>query len=153
MNIETIPYLFANIFLLSNKLQILGDNYLEEITVKQWLLLMMIKVNQLERPSIKEVADLIGSTRQNTKKMLESLQKKGYVALQQNLTDKRSLSVILTDKTHLFFNQFEHKGTIFVEQLFAGTKQEQLESMRETVNILFKNIDKMEAGINGKFEE
>ena len=44
MEIPAREYLFGSIFLLSNKLQALGDGYLKEVTLKQWLLLIMIHV-------------------------------------------------------------------------------------------------------------
>ena len=74
--IPTKEFLFGSIFLLSNKLQALGDGYLKEITLKQWLLLIMIQTINKEQPSVTEVAAFMGSTRQNVRKMLEALEKK-----------------------------------------------------------------------------
>ena len=56
MEIPAREYLFGSIFLLANRLQTLGDGYLEEVTLKQWLLLIMIRVMDKEQPSVTEVA-------------------------------------------------------------------------------------------------
>lgn len=144
MKMDTKEYLFGSIFLLSNKLQALGDSYLQEITVKQWFLLVMIQHISKEQPSITEIAASIGSTRQNVRKMLEVLSAKGFVQLTVNPQDKRNLSVSLTEQTYLFFKDFDDKGTAFLEQFFNGISAEQLESSRETFEALFQNMDRME---------
>lgn len=143
-SMDTKEYLFGSIFLLSNKLQALGDSYLEEVTVKQWFLLVMIHQLETEQPSITEVAAWIGSTRQNVRKMLEVLAAKGYVQLAVNPQDKRNLSVSLTEKTYGFFTRFDDKGTAFLEQFFVGIPAAQLENSRKIFEALFENMERME---------
>lgn len=144
MNIETKQYLFGSIFLLSNKLQTLGDNYLQEITLKQWFLLMMIHNINKKQPSVTEIASFIGSTRQNVRKMLDVLAGKGYVELTVNPQDKRNLSVLLTSQTYDFFTRFEDKGNDFLQELFHDIDSDLLESSRRTFELLFENIERME---------
>ncbi len=143
-DMETKQYLFGSLFLLSNKLQALGDSYLQEITLKQWFLLMMIHHLNKEKPSVTEVAAYIGSTRQNVRKMLETLEAKGYVKLTVNPQDKRNLSVELTSQTYCFFTQFEIKGNDFLQKLFSGIHLELLENCRQTFEALFENMERME---------
>ena len=143
MEVPTREYLFGSIFLLSNKLQTLGDGYLEEITLKQWLLLIMIHVMDKEQPSVTEVADFMGSTRQNVRKMLEVLEGKGYVELSPNSGDRRTLSVALTPRTEQFFARFQAKGDAFLDQLFAEIPPEDLTVTRRTVEALFENMERM----------
>lgn len=144
MEIGTPYYLFGSLFLLSNKLQTLGDSYLEEITLKQWFLLMMIHNLDKEQPSVTEVAAHISSTRQNVRKMLEVLAGKGYVTLAVNPQDKRNLSVSLTRKTYDFFTAFEAKGDAFLQHLFSDVDPLLLEDTRKVFDALFENIERME---------
>ena len=143
MEIPAREYLFGSVFLLSNKLQALGDGYLEEITLKQWLLLIMIHVMEKDQPSVTEVADVMGSTRQNVRKMLEVLEGKGFVALCANPLDRRTLSVALTPKAEQFFARFQSKGDAFLDRLFDGIPPEDLEATRRTVEALFENMERM----------
>ena len=143
MEIPTREYLFGSIFLLSNKVQSLGDGYLEEITLKQGLLLIMIHVMDKEQPSVTEVADVMGSTRQNVRKMLDVLEGKGFVALSANPLDRRTLSVALTPKTEQLFVRFQAKGDAFLERLFDGVPPEDLNVTRRTVEALFENMERM----------
>ena len=143
MEIPTREYLFGSIFLLSNKVQSLGDGYLEEITLKQWLLLIMIHVMDKEQPSVTEVADVMGSTRQNVRKMLEVLEGKGFVELSTNPQDRRTLSVALTPRAEHFFTRIQSKGDAFLDRLFVGIPPEDLKVTRRTVEALFENMERM----------
>jgi len=143
MEIPAREYLFGSIFLLANRLQTLGDGYLEEVTLKQWLLLIMIHVMDREHPSVTEAADFMGSTRQNVRKMLEVLEGKGFVELLANPLDRRTLSVALTPKTEQFFARFQAKGDAFLDQLFAGIPPEELAVTCRTVEALFENMERM----------
>lgn len=143
MEIPAREYLFGSIFLLANKLQALGDGYLEEVTLKQWLLLIMIHVMEKEQPSVTEVADFMGGTRQNVRKMLEVLEGKGFVELRANPLDRRTLSVALTPKTEQLFAQFQAKGDAFLDRLFDGIPPEELAGARRTVEALFENMERM----------
>lgn len=144
MNASSKEYLFSSIFLLANKLQTLGDVFLEKMTLKQWLLLIMIFNMEKKQPSATEIAESIGSTRQNVRKMLEALSAKGYITLCVNEQDKRNLSVALTEKTLMFFARFEARGADFLEELFDGIHPDLQESTKITVELLFNNIERME---------
>jgi len=60
-------YIFASIFTLSNRLQVIGDKFDKDLTVKQWLLLAGILNSGKKAPTLTEVAAIIGSSRQNVK--------------------------------------------------------------------------------------
>ncbi|MCF2664191.1 hypothetical protein JQM66_06400 [Oscillibacter valericigenes] len=143
MEVPTREYLFGSIFLLANRLQTLGDGYLEEVTLKQWLLLIMIHVMDRDQPSVTEVADFMGGTRQNVRKMLEVLEGKSFVTLSANSLDRRTLSVALTPKTEQLFVRFQAKGDAFLDRLFDGIPPEDLEATRRTVEALFENMERM----------
>ena len=143
MEIPAREYLFGSIFLLANRLQTLGDGYLEEVTLKQWLLLIMIHVMDRDQPSVTEVADFMGGTRQNVRKMLEVLEGKSFVTLSANSLDRRTLSVSLTPKTEQLFVRFQAKGDAFLDRLFDGIPPEDLEATRRTVEALFENMERM----------
>ena len=143
MEIPAREYLFGSIFLLANRLQTLGDGYLEEVTLKQWLLLIMIHVMDRDQPSVTEVADFMGGTRQNVRKMLEVLEGKSFVTLSANSLDRRTLSVALTPKTEQLFVRFQAKGDAFLDRLFDGIPPEDLEATRRTVEALFENMEGM----------
>lgn len=144
MDASTKEYVFGSLFLLANRLQTLGDAFLEEITLKQWFLLIMILNIPKEAPSITDIAEFTGSSRQNVRKMLDVLAGKGYVTFSVSQRDKRNMTVSLTPQIFQFFNKFEAKGTVFLEQLFYGINDDLLEGTRRTFETIFINLERME---------
>jgi len=74
--LEQKAYIFGTIFTLSNKLQILGDEFGKNITTKQWLFILGVSIFE-EPPTISEVTNYIGYSRQNAKRIAAALQKPG----------------------------------------------------------------------------
>lgn len=144
MDISAAQYLFGSFFLLANRLQTMGDAYLPEITMKQWLLLMMVRTLHDKEPCVSEVASYTGSSRQNVRKMLDSLAARGYVELRPGTRDKRNVSVHLTDHARRFFAAFETRGNSFLEQLFRGVSSDTLKTGQQLFETLFENVERME---------
>lgn len=101
--IEKEEYIIGCISLLSNKLTQVGDHILPDITFKQWFLLIMISKMEMEEKNVNSIAEFVGTSRQNIKKMLTSLEAKGYVVVSKSTLDARALKVDLTDKTYQYF--------------------------------------------------
>jgi len=128
------------ILLLANKLQIWGDGILEDITLKQWFLLMLI-TKMAQKPTIKEIADFSGTSRQNTKKMLEQLAKKNYVRITKSKSDERALNVVLTKKTFSYFADIEKITYDSLRTLFTEIHDDELvitEKTLEKILAVFK---------------
>ena len=98
-------HVFGSILLLANKLQSWGDGLFDELTLKQWFLLLMISKIKIQNPTIKEIADFTRTSRQNTKKMLEQLEKKGFVHINQSEVDARALNVSLSKNIRFLFHE------------------------------------------------
>ena len=96
--IEKEEYIIGSISLISNKITLFGDTILQDITFKQWFLLLMISKMKIQDKNINSIAEFVGTTRQNTKKMLVSLESKGYVNIKKSKSDARALNVELTKK-------------------------------------------------------
>ena len=119
-------YIFGCILLLANKMQVWGDGIVEDITLKQWFLLMLISKMHATNPSVNEIADFSGTSRQNIKKMLGQLEKKGYVLMSKSETDARALCITLSDKTWTYFSKHEEKAADSVNKLFSSISDEEL---------------------------
>jgi DNA-binding MarR family transcriptional regulator len=129
-------YIFGSILLLANKLQAWGDSVTKELTLKQWFLLILITKMDKTNPSVKEIADFSGSTRQNIKQILEQLEGKGYVNINKSEKDARALTITLTQKTFDFFKENEEKGTEAIRALFFEVMDDELEVTVGTLNKL-----------------
>lgn len=133
---EKEEYVFGSTLLLANKLQIWGDNVLDDLTMKQWFLLMLISKMGIQNPTIKEIANFTGTSRQNVKKMLEHLEKKEYVSIDKSETDARALNVTLSTKTFEYFIKNEKKGAEAVQGLFTEITDNELSITSRTLEKL-----------------
>ena len=93
---EKKEYIIGYISLISNKIVKFGDLIMPDITFRQWFLLMMISKMESKEKTINSIAEFVGSSRQNVRTMLNSLEKKNYVIISKSNIDTRALDVKLT---------------------------------------------------------
>lgn len=126
---EKQQFIFGIIFLLANKLQLLGDKVTGEITLKQWFLLNILTQMSEEFPNYNDIAGAVGTSRQNVSKMISALNKKGMVELKPSETDQRAIYVRLTQKTFEYFQSKDDAGNLLLDRLFEGFSNEEIEQM------------------------
>ena len=129
-------YVFGSILLLSNKIQIWGDNIIPDLTLKQWFLLILISKMENKNPTLNEISEFTGTSRQNVKKMLEHLDGKKYLKIKKSKTDARALNVSLLKKTYDYFDDNEIKGAQAVNSLFSEITNEELSATCKTLEKL-----------------
>lgn len=132
-------YIFGTIFTLSNKLQVLGDKFDKDITTKQWLFIVGVSTFR-EPPMISELANFVGYSRQNAKRIAASLQERGYVAISKDETDSRALRVELTPKCREYFEKRNKREIDFLEKIFTGFDTESTQNLYEGLTMLERNI-------------
>jgi len=135
-------YIFATIFTLSNRLQTLGDEFDENFTTKQWLFILAVSRFK-EPPTITEVANFIGYSRQNAKRIAADLQKAGHIILQKDENDARALRIIINPECIEYFKKRDKREIEFLEQVFTGFDAELTNSMYKGFVKLDKNIKDM----------
>lgn len=144
-SMEEKAYIFGSIFTLSNRLQVLGDKFDENLTIKQWLLLVGIFKSESSSPTISEVAHIIGNSRQNVKKMALILDKEGFLELSKDKNDGRILRIGLTNQCLTYFKQREKKENEFIDQLFHKFDSNEVYAIKNAIMKLDKNISVMES--------
>lgn len=117
--IEQRAYIFGAIFALSNRLQVLGDAFDSNMTIKQWLFLVSV-AKFSDMPTISEVAEFIGYSRQNAKRIASDLEEQGFVTVAKDAKDARALRIALTEKCRGYFADREKRELEFLEKLFSG---------------------------------
>lgn len=137
-NQDKQTYIFGSLFLLANKLQVKGDAYFadDEMTTKQWFLILMISQFKDTPPMLSEVANLMGSTRQNVKQLALKLEEKGFLVIEKDQTDSRILRLKLTEKNEQYWDKRQAKDNTFIENLFKNFTKEE-------VNVMYHGIEKL----------
>lgn len=133
-------YIIGCISLLSNRLTQFGDDFLPDLSFKQWFLLMMISKMGNDEINVNSIAEFVGTSRQNVKKMLVPLSDKGYVTMQKSTTDARSLSILLTKKAKTYLTKNADLADQKTEKLFADFTDEQLNFLVTNLRQLLQTL-------------
>lgn len=134
-------YVFASILLLATRLQRHLDAALPELTLKQWLTLLLLHRMGGDAASVAEIAALSGSSHQNTTKMIAGLAREGWVERTTSPTDQRALRVTVTARTLAYFEEHEAMGDQILARLFAGVTEADLAATARTLAALQDNLE------------
>lgn len=151
--VNDMAYIFGSIFTVSNKLQVLGDKFDKDLTVKQWLLLTGIYRSGNDAPTISEVAGIIGNSRQNAKKMVVILEKGGFVSIENDLNDARAQRIRLTKKCREHMLSREKRELDFLLSLFEGFDAKELRKISKGISKLEKNINDLSRSYSNEEKE
>ena len=130
---ESQNIIFALIFMLSNKLQTIGDSFFTEVSTKQWFILLILGIMRDYSPTLTELADTVGSSHQNVKQLVLKLEQKGFVDIAKDSVDARRLRIKLTAQSETFFQEYHQKNSDFMNRLFGSFDPEKLEITKEVL--------------------
>lgn len=133
--------LFGYFFAMSNRLQTVGDRFYEEITCKQFFLMICLRLFENGAPTINELSEIMGCSHQNVKSIAGKLEEKGYLEIRPDSNDARKLRIRLTSKADSLAQKYQKKELDFIDMLFTGISDKQIETT-------FKTLEKMEENIN-----
>lgn len=133
--------LFGYFFAMSNRLQTVGDRFYEEITCKQFFLMICLRLFENGAPTINELSEIMGCSHQNVKSIAGKLEEKGYLEIRPDSDDARKLRIRLTSKADSLAQKYQKKELDFIDMLFTGISDKQIEAT-------FKTLEKMEENIN-----
>jgi DNA-binding MarR family transcriptional regulator len=136
--------MFGMMFVLGNKLQAIGDNFYEEITTKQWLVLVMLEVFGENYPTINELSDAMGSSHQNVKQLVLKLENKGYVELYTDEKDRRKTRIRMTSKCGEFTTKYGERQREYMKILFSGMEKTKIRIALETLIKFKENLEGMQ---------
>lgn len=131
--------IFANLFVMQNKLQTACDKLDPELTMKQWLLLALAESID-ETVTLTKLGELMGCSRQNVKKLAIALEKKGFVQIEKNEKDSRATCLLTMDKVEEYSERVRDMQIKVLELLFKDFTEKEVEQ-------LFSGIIKLSRGI------
>ena len=138
-NIDKQYAIYGMLFSISNRIQTIGDKAFEGITIKQQFL--MIALGMFEQPpTLREMGALIGCSYQNVKRMATQLEKSGFLNIVGDKQDKRKLLLVSTGKFESQAEQSQEITLNFMENLYEGVTQDELETTLKTLMKMDYNI-------------
>lgn len=135
--------IFSTLFIAGNKLQTLFDNHIPEISLKQFMLLSVVR--QSEEPlTLTQLGNLLGCSRQNIKKLADVLRKKGFITIQQSPHDTRAMCICPTEKVNDYFindfSEYQEK----LKYLFEVYTDKEIETLFILLSRLYAGIENLD---------
>ena len=124
-------------FIASNKLQTIFDKHIPLLSLKQFMLLSIVRQSK-EQMTFTQLGELLGCSRQNIKKLAEALAKKGFVTIEQSPQDTRAMCICPTEKVEFFSYQEELKF------LFEVYTEDETETLFRLLSKLYAGIENLE---------
>lgn len=135
--------IFSTLFIAANKLQTLFDNHIPELSLKQFMLLTLVRQSK-QQLTFTQLGELMGCSRQNIKKLAEVLMKKGFVTIEQSPCDSRAMCICPTERVNDFFANDFSEYQEELKYLFEVYTDEEIKTLFELLSKLYAGIDNLE---------
>ena len=144
--IELSYFLLGLLSAFDNRFQAMADKSMKEISWKQFFAIICINLCR-EKPTIKELADIMGSSHQNIKQILLKLEKKGFVKILIDEKDKRKQRIELTEYCMEFCQKNDELSSEIMKKMFKGIPEEQLQITIQTIIQIEDNLKNIAGGL------
>ena len=137
--IESSYFLLGLLSAFENRFQAIADGTMKEISWKQFFAVICINMCK-EKPTVKELAEIMGSSHQNVKQILLKLEKKGFVCITIDERDKRKQRIELTAYCREFCEKNDEMTMRIMKKMFEGVSEEQLQITIQTIIQIEDNL-------------
>lgn len=136
--------LFIKFLLIGHRLQYLGDRELKKdgLTTKQALAIIAIEKMFSSPPSISDVTDVLSTSRQNVKQIINQLVKKGFLTINQDEKDRRVLRIQSTEKNQQYWDKRAEDHVKFIQSVLDGLTDQEVRTLDQLINKLLNHIEK-----------
>ncbi|MCW9134279.1 MarR family transcriptional regulator [Bacillus paramycoides] len=152
--LDHMQQIYATLFSLANKVQIVGDSYFEKLTSRQFMTMLAVLHLPENKATINNISKKLGTSKQNTKQLINSIEKKGYIKVSPSTTDKRALNVTITESGLDVMNECGKIGMHFMAHLFHEFSGEELVLLKRLLLKLYifdgQPIDGFEEDVSTK---
>lgn len=113
------------------------------LTPEQFMLIDLLW-NQGEM-SQQQLADQLQKDKNSVTKLVDAIERKGFVVRRQNLNDRRSNTLVLTEKAEILKPGAKEKGISILDQMLEGIDEQELRSFLATLHKLNQNMSSVES--------
>lgn len=135
--------IFSTLFIAGNRLQTLFDHRIPELSLKQFMLLSIVRQAD-GRLTLTQLGTLLGCSRQNIKKIADALERKGFIAIRPSANDTRASWICPTERAAAYF---EHEFPAYqkeLKHLFAVYSEDEITTLFTLLTKLYAGIDNLE---------
>ena len=144
----------AALFAVTNKLQLQGDKYLQDLTIRQMLAIPAIIHAPGGKATISYIARKLGTTKQSAKQIVDVIEKKKYISTAPSGRDKRAVDVTITPEGAQAFKTCSERTDEFLADIFHDFTAEDLEAFCTLLSMLYRfdgiSMENFEANIGNR---
>jgi len=138
--------IFSTLFIAGNKLQTIFDSHIPEVTLKQFMLLSIVRQSEGQL-TFTQLGNLLGCSRQNVKKLADVLMKKGFITIRQSPHDARAMCICPTEKVNDYFQNDFLEYQQELTYLFEVYTEKEIETLFSLLSKLYAGIEHLEKRI------
>lgn len=97
--------------------------------------------------SQQQLADQMHKDKNSVTKLVDALERKGFVVREQNRQDRRSNTLVLTEKAEGLKHGAKQKGISILDEMLVGISEEELRSFLVTLGKLNRNMTVADPGL------
>ncbi len=137
---EMEQYILVFIFLIQQRWGYIINKKLadDNITTKQWLMMIVIENAFDHDPSMQEVADALSTTHQNVKQLAVRLEARGFLRIERDSENRRILRLRTTEECRNYWEKRTPEDAKSIISLFEGLKDGEVQSLFEIIMKLDK---------------
>lgn len=87
-----------------------------------------------------QLADQLHKDKNSVTQLVDAIERKGFVVRQRNSNDRRSNTLVLTEKAELLKLDAKRKGILILDRMLNGISEEELRSFLTTLRKLSDNM-------------
>jgi DNA-binding MarR family transcriptional regulator len=95
--------------------------------------------------SQQQLADMMQKDKNSVTKLVDAIERKGFVVRRQNVHDRRSNTLVLTERANQLKHVAKQKGISILDEMLAGISDDELKCFLKTLHKLNANMDVTES--------
>ncbi len=138
--IEMEKYILIILFLIQQRWSYVINKDLveDQITTKQWLMMIVISNAFNHAPSMQEVADTMSITHQNVKQLAVRLEDRGFLNIERDPDNRRILRLKVTEECKKYWEKRTPENIKSINSIFDGLDDIEMKNLFEIMGKLEK---------------
>lgn len=143
--IDMEKYTLIMFFLIEQRWRYFVDRSMEpdNITMTQWLMLIVIAAGFRSPPSIQEVADAMSTTHQNVKQVAAGLERRGFMTLERDPGNKRIIRLRITDRCNELFQRRSAEDEKTIASMFDNLTDDEMKALFNIIAKIESRADQL----------
>lgn len=136
--LEMEKYILIVLFLIQQRWgYIIGKDLADDqITTKQWLMMIVMANAFRNPPSMQEVADALSTTHQNVKQLATRLEARGFLKMERDPENRRINRLKVTEECFEYWDKRTPENTRSIVSLFQGLEDVDIKNLFEIMGKL-----------------